>query len=123
MVFWKSRIYPFCVALLIPALVSCANNKFKLSDRQLSAKMRDATQDYTGRINANGKIYDGYTLAIVGDSLEWYDAPNQSGKRHTSDVHKVDAVTIRHPHTLWPYLFPVGGFFFGLGVGVEVESF
>jgi hypothetical protein len=110
----------FFVAFLLPLVSACASQS-KLSDRALTRKMIDATTDQTGRINAKGKLYDGYDIAITGDSLEWYDGPDQSGKRRTTEVHDVNMVMIRHPHEGWPYVFAGAGFATGALVGSEVE--
>src|ERR1041385_690835 len=105
-----TRSYLFIVGLLLPLLVSCSRNTFKYSDRVLSEKMNSATLDHPGRINVNGKVYDGYNITIVGDSLEWYDEPEREGRRRTAYSGKVDAVMTKHPHDSWRYLFPIGGF-------------
>lgn len=120
-----SRLLPFVV--LMTLAVGCENGNMmqtgnhRVGDRELSRRMRDASMERVGRITVNGTVVDGYTIAIQGDSLEWYEAANQQGKRHTAEVHDIGAVVIEHPHNSWPLLFAAAGFGGGALLGVDLE--
>lgn len=119
----RTVFYRFLIIVILPLLFGCKDTRFKLPDRELSQKMTEATFDHTGHIYANRKYYDGYTIAIAGDSLEWYDKPNQGGNRFAADVHKVESVKIKHSHESWRYLLPLGGLLGGAAAGYSYEYY
>lgn len=118
---WKNHSRLLLLLLLIPIAFGC-QQPFKLSDAQLTEHMTKNTTDRTGKIVlTNGKIYDGFSLAIHEDSLQWSEEPNDEGKRHSAEVHNVESVTIHAQHDGWPLYFGLGGCTAGGCAGLMVS--
>src|ERR1051325_834811 len=124
---YPARPRPFFVLLTLSTFfIGCENGTLtssnrKVNDRELSRRMRDASMEQVGRITVNGTVVDGYTIAIQGDSLEWYEASNQQGKRHTAEVHDIGAVVIDHPHENGVLICTGAGLGGGLLLGSYIE--
>jgi hypothetical protein len=121
---WKNHSRSLLLVLLIPIAFGCRPPAFKMSDSQLTEHLTKNTTDRTGKIVlSNGKIFDGFSLAVRGDSLTWSEEPNEEGKHYAAEVHDVESVTIHAAHEGWPIYFGLGGCAVGGCAGLSYSCF